>query len=525
MRKFTALFINEMIKLTRRVLVVVGLIALLVIPLLVFVMSKQSYTEPSVGKDSVSDIEYADEYVARLELQYESMLEDWGGDPGLYYDFYGMYELERAAKMLEIAEDLRDREPRKLRLAYISNLIDSVANAHSMITVRDDIVNSDLSEDEKEDRLQDFEWSFGIFDLEEYETIQQTAEQAIESGTLDDYVAYISRVGSRYSSDYSEEAQETFKVLWAKVQVDDETLYSSQAFGVLERTIESYIERQEGLSQGIFSNEPVTPQLEAQLEKEMKLILYQIENPGFINANTGISSDYYYSQPAATRAFNNSFTFVFLILVIGMLILAASTVSQEIETGTIKALIISPTKRYKIILAKFIALVAVALTLFLISVAWIAILSFLFYGANSLPGMLTVLGGEVLAFTPLAAAFVRMLICFVQVVIFIIIGMALSTTMRHTAMAVGLSIGLFFANMIAQLILMTRQFSETFRLLPFLNIDFSGRIGASIPDSLMGGYSLGHYSYIPLQYSVIYTLVFAFLLLWITFDSFIRRDI
>lgn len=525
MRKFNALFINEMIKLTRRVLIVVGLIALLVIPLLVFVVSKQSYRYEQVYQDDLTDLEYANQKVEEYETRYAD-IQGMYGDPYEYMDIWSMYDVESYKQQLEVAKEIRDSEPRKLRLVYINSLLNSSADSRAILAVYDYVMDSDLSDEEKADTADLVLNYTGQRTLEEVQEVRDLAAEAINSGTLEAYINFNTRISEPYfNSSYSEEEQKMMQELWAKVEVDEETLYNSQAFGTVERTIDSYIDRQTALRVGTYEGSPLTPQIEKKLTNEMAVILYQIENPEYMNANTGVTNSYYSYRPAATDAFNNAFTFVFLILMIGMMILSASTVSQEIETGTIKALIISPTKRYKIILAKFLALVAVALILFIISIAWIALLSFMFYGADSLPGLLLTVASDVVAFGPVMAAFVRMLICFVQVVMFIIVGMTLSTTLRHTAMAVGLSIGLFFANMIAQLIIMTTRFSETLRLLPFLNIDFSGRIGASIPDMLIGGYFQSHYTYIPLQYSIIYTLIFAFLLLWITFDSFVRRDI
>lgn len=513
-----------MIKLTKRILIIVGLVALLAIPLLVFFISSRSNSYDMNVNQAQTDQEYADDFVERFEDRYNQVLEIYGSIPDT--DYWSKYELNQVKYQYELAAELRDSNPKKLRLVYISSLLNTQANAQAILDSYESIMNSDMDDIDKEFESMQFLNYVGVNSPDGLESQITLSKQAIESGQLEDYIEFNAQTSSsNYGSSYSEETIAKMQELWRKVKVDEATLYDTRAFSQVEQTIDSYIQRLEGLKTGTLNSELMTPQLEARATREMQIILYQIEHPGFMNANTGINQGYFYSQLAATTAFNNSFTFVFMILMIGMMILAASTVSQEIETGTIKALIISPTKRYKIILAKFVALVIVALILFMISIAWIAILSFAFFGAGSLPGMILTLGSDVIAFGPVAAAFVRMFVCFVQVIVFIIIGMTLSTTMRHTAMAVGISIGLFFANMIAQLILLSRRFSETMRLLPFLNIDFSGRISASIPDMLMSGYGQTHYIYMPLMYSVVYTLIFSFLLLWITFDSFIRRDI
>ncbi len=536
MRKFFALFRNEMTKITHRVLILVGLIALLIVPLLATFSASRTtyYYDEWTGLDpNMSDQDYADEQVRLVEEEFaavEEMHLDMT-EEGII-DYYSRVEYESVKVRLEVATRFRDTNPEAFRIVYMSRLLGDYSwqqgAYNTYLLMVEDADGDALLLQDAEYFLEDYTRTSG---KENIEGILAAARTALDTASFDDYVEYryISG-GFDNNQGLASTSSDAYRALWDKVSIDDAFLKDRAKFNLLESTIEAYMERDRSLELGIdqrgntmYSDTPVTPQIESVIEKEMLVLLYQIENNKFIGANNGITMSYL--QPSATRAFNNSFTMNFLILLIGMMILSASTVSQEIETGTIKALIISPTKRWKIILAKFCALVATMLGLFIISNLWITLLNALFFGAGNLPGLVTTVGDTVFAFGWFTAPIVRMLIYSVQLIVFIVVAMVFSTVIRHTAIAVGLSIGVFFTNLIAQLVLMASSYQELYKFLPFFNIDFSGRIGASLPDYLFGGYFGSHYQYISPLYSVIYTLVLVGLLLWITFDSFIRRDI
>lgn len=529
MRKFIALYTNECIKLTHRILLIVGIVALLLVPFIIFLSSSRNLEPVEIIVSDEGYIAKADELIAEYEERYDNISNMYGDeiDPA---DWWGMVELESAGILLDEAKSLRDADPKQLSIVYMANVLENYSYNQAILNTYETMIadagDNEVLLEEAENFLFNMTRNLTYEDLVE---AQKAGETVLDSGLLEDYINY-RFVSGDFTKGVGEvmDNEAAYRALWNKVSVNDELIYNREMFYTLESVIDGYMRRSQSLQTGqddrSYENRPLTPLSEASIEREMGILLYQIEHPNYLNANTGINS-ISFRPPAANRAYNNAFSAMYLILIIGMLILAASTVSQEIETGTIKALIISPTKRYKIILAKFIALISLALGLALMTILWIQLLSLIFFGSGSLPGLVVSLNGNVFGFPPMMATLVRLLLSLVQLIMFIIIGMTLSTVMRHTAIAVGLSIGIFFANMIAQLIMLTMSFSETIRLLPFFNIDFSGRVGASLADWLFGGMFTNHYELIPLEFSVIYTLILGAVLLWITFDSFIRRDI
>lgn len=537
MRKFWALLINECIKLTHRTLFIVGVVSLLLIPLLVFYRgsrpdSYDRYVDNEVIEGEETGVHEGEEtgVLGEFRRSYENAVDNYGEDPAWdVYDWWERYEVLSAKYRLEEAEAIAATDPNRLNIVYITDVISSYGNNRAIQVIYQEMVDE---ADGDPEQLEEATWFMNDMargqSIEQIEASQTTAKLALESGKLDDYIDY------RFSSgDFSKGVGEItdnevlYRSLWDKVDENQDLLYDDELFYTLEGTIDGYMRRVQSLQIGVddraYGNAPLTPHVEGIIKNEMNILMYQIEHTEFLMANTGVETSV--RLTASTRSFNNSFSAMYLILTIGMMILSASTVSQEMETGTIKALIISPTKRYKIILAKFVSLIMVALGLALVTVLWILMLSQFFFGSGSLPGLLINAGNSVLAFRPFMAAMVRLAASLVQLIIFMIAGMTLSTVLRHTAIAVGLSIGIFFGNMIAQLILLVTPFTERVRLLPFFNIDFSGRIGASLADWIFGDMFYSHYPYLPFAYSAIYTAVLAFLLLWTCFDSFIRRDI
>lgn len=530
MRKFFAVYLNEMIKSTHRVLVIVGLISLLLMPAIVFFFSSRnlSYDAGYIADDN----ENADTIVQMHQDNYDYMLSQFENfdEAEISNDPWWGIELAAAKNRLENAQMIRDTDPALFRLGFIDSVLDTqgwnqgILDVYRQMKSEEDELGDEYSGYDPETFLRE---ASGWTESELAETVNAGAA-VLSEGTLDAYIDYIFL--GRFDTAWMQGAgRELYRELWDGVQITDEVLRDSQQFRILEQEINEYMNRAQGLEEGSYQGiyggiEALTPILEEQLGREINVIKYKLENPAYLSANTNISGSYGY-VPTATDAFNNSFGIVYLILVIGMLILSASTVSQEVETGTIKALIISPTKRYKIMLAKILALMTVALGLFLIAFMWIQLLSLIFFGSGSLPALVVSLGDSVLAFPPLAAGLIRLLLSFVQLFVFMLVGVTLSTVMRHTAMAVGLSIGIFFVNTIAQMILLASEFSERTRLMPFFHIDFAGRIGASLTDWVFGGFFTNVYPYITPLYSIIYTVILVGLLAWISFDSFTRRDI
>lgn len=531
MRKIASLLINELIKLTRRIVLFIGLISLLLIPLLTFINARNNdrFNREEMTWDDESFAEY---FISIRQNNVDAII-DQESDPLADGDFHSAQFLESLKLQIETATALQARDPRYLRIAFIDRVIEQRADSQALINVYEAIKERPGDATANRQLADQFlEESYLGTSITEHQKQIATIDALLKQPTIDAYVEFnrsLGFYGFGQSRAFDQQTEALYISLWAQVPNTEIALYDEHSFIRLEQNIEEYIDRYRSLSSGVdrrnFDTVAMTPLLESQIRDEMQILRFQLQNPSYLFANTALSNAPQTHQNAAGQAFNTSFTLNLLVIMVGLMIFAASTISQEIETGTIKTLIISPTKRYKILLAKLFALLIIGLLLFTISVLWIACLSYLFYGSDSLPRLIVVFEGQLLAFKPLGAVLFRLLLSSVQIFVFVLLSVCLSTVIRHTAIAVGLAIGLYLANIIAQIVAYRGAFSELMRWLPFMNIDFAGRIGASMAHMVLGGWVNDQYMHIPPVYSAVYTLLLSGFLLWISFDSFVRRDI
>lgn len=526
MRRFLALYINEMIKLTHRVLTLVGLAALVLVTLFVFLVGRNSNggrTDADVS--STADLDYANLQLAAIEAEFEQMSNE-GIDEPTPYDPWSWIMRERARLKVERARALRDSDPGQFKYVYILKLLDGYSLNSAAIHVYNELEDLSAEDAMMRDYMTHTLAYVGAASASELETRALTAEKALDDGTFESYLDYNFLFDS--GSDFGRsELRAVYQEIWEAAEVDEAIRKDQDRFEMLERRISDYMVRINGLMFGIdergWNSVPLWPLAEPQFRVERDVLRYQIENPNYLDAQNGFTdiSD----MTIAGQTYTGAFISMYFVLFIGMMILSASSLSQEIETGTIKALILSPVKRYKIVLAKLFALLTLAFALGLLTIFCMQAFSLILFGPSSLPALVLGFGNHIFSIAQPFAAIVQFLFAFVQLTVFIVAALTLSAVIRHTATAVGLSLGLFFMSVVAQFILADSRFSETLRLLPFYHVDFSGRIGLSLVSVISGLGLSSHYQMISWKMSAIYVVVLNGLLLWICFDSFVRRDI
>lgn len=210
-------------------------------------------------------------------------------------------------------------------------------------------------------------------------------------------------------------------------------------------------------------------------------------------------------------------TFMFEIL---LLMLAGGAISQEISTGSIKSLIISPTKRWKIYIAKLMSLVTVgviaALLCFLIGI----LANGVFFGFSSGSPYIYASSGTAMTMNFYVFSLAKLFIDLIPVAFYMVLALVLSTVTRNTAASVGISIGVLFGGTAAYPVLANILTGEWMKFLPFPNFDFAAKIFTFDPSiSALAGVSTS------IAFSTVYVIVTIGLMFYIGLDSFNRRDI
>ncbi len=314
--------------------------------------------------------------------------------------------------------------------------------------------------------------------------------------------------------------------LWLRLDPTGET--SSQDYnGKLQNTLSQIENLNRSLVYGIDYSaqsqyvKPLTPEARDKIINDLAILTYKAENK-LIDTNLNSSIQIQES------AISGMFGFGIFMLVCMMLILAGGAVSQEISTGSIKSLIISPTKRYKIYFAKLASLLSVgvfsALVLYCVSVVVYGVL----FGFSSGTSFVFAINGVAMQLNFYLYRFAFLFVNFIDVIVYMMLAFMLSIITRNTAASVGVSIAVYFGGSLANSFISLLARGEWVKFIPFNNLSLASRI---FPDPLssMSGLGMGIFGFravVPsTTFSLIYLVVMVFCFGYIAMDSFNRRDI
>jgi ABC-2 type transport system permease protein len=249
------------------------------------------------------------------------------------------------------------------------------------------------------------------------------------------------------------------------------------------------------------------------------VLVYKLEN--------GMSTSRYESSPADTAIAAMTGVGLFMVVLL-MTILAGSSISNEISTGSIKSLIISPARRWKIYTAKLVSLLStgVLMTLLLYGVAMLDHGVFFGFGAGQ-PYVYAHNGtaGE-MGFH--LYQFARLWVQFLDVAVYMCLAFMLSILTRNTAVSVGLSIAVYFSSSVIRAFLTLYRGHEWVRFIPFSNMGLAARMFPYDNSQETIGFlfgSVGVQGAPPVGFSLVYLAVLVFCMGFIGLDSFCRRDI
>ena len=265
---------------------------------------------------------------------------------------------------------------------------------------------------------------------------------------------------------------------------------------------------------------PLSPQRRDAVANELAVLVYKLEN--------GLSTQFQSPAPGdiATSSMIGIGMFMSSLL---MAILAGSAVSSEISTGSIKSLIISPARRWKIYLAKLIALASTAAFLGVVLYIVAMVAQGVFFGFGSGASYIYAVNGMARELGYYSYKLALLAVNYIDVVIYMMMAYMLSIITRNTAVSVGLSIAVYFSSNIIRAFLTLFQGKDWVRFIPFVNMSLAGRVFPFDTSSQsLGGFLTGSIDIsagIPLNFSVIYIVVLLFCMGYIGLDSFNRRDI
>ncbi|MEE0293557.1 MAG: ABC transporter permease [Eubacterium sp.] len=203
-----------------------------------------------------------------------------------------------------------------------------------------------------------------------------------------------------------------------------------------------------------------------------------------------------------------------IIIALILIILAGTTVSSEFSNGTIKFLLITPVKRYKIFWSKFITFLTYGFVLTLLSYVLSVLLTIILFGTGELSTpLLIVKNGSIIASSGLLHILSNFFMTFGAIMITAIIAFMLSALFRNSAIAIAIPIMIYLGSDMA--VSIAQMLSLDFvRYTIFANMSFSNIVENSFT----------FFGMTPI-FSVSVIAIHIFLFLFIAHDAFTRRNV
>lgn len=253
----------------------------------------------------------------------------------------------------------------------------------------------------------------------------------------------------------------------------------------------------------------------AKLEDNIKLALYQLDNDKLDNTANQMTL-FETDEPEQITFWTVFLTSTSLVTVVALLaiVIAGGIVSSEFSQGTVKFLLINPVKRWKILMSKYFTVITVGYIMLCILFVVMIPITGLMHGFDgfSVPYMY-VSGGEVKEMPTLLYAAEQYLMKSVEMVVMSTLAFAISSLVRSTALAIGVSVfTMCIGSTVTQLLGQLRQ--DWARFLVFANTDLA---------SISKGYSIFAQHSLTFAVGVLIAHMVVFLLT--AWDGFTKRSV
>ncbi len=444
MHKLIALYINEMTKIMKKVSIIVLLSIMLVLVLgsglLIYasqsITSSVGYRDGSYALDSKDELQMVKSDLENVNAQL--------ANENITPSERAMYEAQKT-----------DYENRIKQLTFAA---ENGFNLNSS-SYRANALNEISAYREQQKTLKEGD--------PEYTAIQNdinTLEKIIQNKDFNGYIEY-SRTkmnSATISADEKKVRLETLD-LRLKYKVTGEDKNTNYYENLLSQIENSKLSLISGMT---IDQTPLTMESRTRTKESILLNEYKLQH------NLPDKSDKDNIKDMGFSVMTNLGTTCILILLI---LLAGSAVSNEISTGSIKSLIIAPVKRWKIFTAKCLSLLSVGLFSLLLLYFFSILTSGILFGFNTGSPYLFVVNNTPAELNFYLYKFLYMLASFVGILVVAAFALMLSTLTRNTAAAVAISIPTFFVgSTISQLLSFFKGEWKIF--IPFNHLNLESRL-------------------------------------------------
>jgi len=257
------------------------------------------------------------------------------------------------------------------------------------------------------------------------------------------------------------------------------------------------------------------------LQEQKMINTYRLDNK--VPSNNVINSDgnynAYYRWSYDSFAIPLSMFFIALLFIV----LATSSISEETSKGTVKFLLITPFKRYKILLAKLTSYILILIIITLVLSQVNVLLGNMLF-SNTSNDYLYVNNNKVEVMHTDIYETLQYILKLPEILIYILLGITLSTLTRNTAISNTFTVMAYIGVPTAIYIIQQFVKLDFLKYLPFDNFDLRSKV---LPfDTYTSTLAINNsYNNTTLQFSLIVLGITAFLLLVTMFESFNKKDI
>lgn len=214
-----------------------------------------------------------------------------------------------------------------------------------------------------------------------------------------------------------------------------------------------------------------------------------------------------------------------MVLTVMMIIIAGGSISTEVSKGTIKFWSFTPNKRWKILFSKLLVSTCILIVTTVIISLISTVVGNIFFGSSDAQGYIYVSNGNVHTINYIVFSILYNLTVAIEIFVFMILAMMLSTVARNTAVSVGISIAAYLGGTTIMSIVNMFVKSDWTKFIPFNNLSLADRIFTSDMSYSASALVANMTGNIPVKFSLILLGVCVFIMIVTMFDSFRKRDI
>ncbi len=252
-----------------------------------------------------------------------------------------------------------------------------------------------------------------------------------------------------------------------------------------------------------------------QLEDRLKINEYRLEN-GIPTLDSTSSERALYDATAPQ--------FCMIIVALLMVIIAGSGIGAEISKGTIKFLLFTPNKRWKVLLSKIISATIILLVLTIVLALLSVVIGNIFFEESG-SEYVYISNGEVKSISNLLYMILYFLASSVDILVYMIFAFMLSTITRNTALSVGVSIACYVGSGIIMNLINYYISADWVKYIPFNNMGIADKIFENNISYTTMQMASGATQNAPVVFSLSVLTVCIILMIISMFDSFNKRDI